>query len=142
MGAVGADALLDLERQLARGHHDERPHAAGSGRTAGVQSFQHRQHEGGRLAGARLRARQQVTAVEDERDGLRLDGRRADVALVVHGTERGGRQPEGIEGQGELLTGPSRVHAGPGQGKVVSGWVVRGTGGADRSAPRVSEAPA
>ena len=39
-----------------------------------VQALEHRQHEGGRLAGAGLGAGEQVAAGEDERDGLRLDG--------------------------------------------------------------------
>ena len=41
---------------------------------------------------------QQVTTLEDERDGLRLDGRRLGVALLAHGAEEFGREPESVEG--------------------------------------------
>ena len=101
VGAIRADALLDLERQLPGGHHDQRADHAGPGGTAGVQSLQHGQDEGGGLAGARLGTSEQIAPFEDEGDGLDLDGRGLAVALVGHGTEGLGRQPKGIEGQGD-----------------------------------------
>ena len=72
--AVGADALLDLERELAGRGEDQRADAAAAVAAAGVQALDHRQHEGGRLAGAGLGAGEEVAAGEDERDGLGLDG--------------------------------------------------------------------
>ena len=101
VGAVGADALLDLERELAGRDEDEGADALrGPGPTAGVKRLQHGQHEGRGLAGAGLGAGEQVAAGEDDGDGLRLDGRRLGVALVGDGAQGFGPQPKGIEGQG------------------------------------------
>ena len=63
----------------------------------GVQQLQDRQHEGGRLAGARLGAGEHVTAGENVRDGLGLDGRGLGVALGLDGPKELGREPEGFE---------------------------------------------
>ena len=98
LGAVGPDALLDLERELTGRGEDQgadRPRTAG--RPRGMQALQHRQHERGRLAGARLGAGEHVATGEDERDRLGLDGGGFRVALLGDGTEELGRQPEMIE---------------------------------------------
>ena len=115
LGAVGPDALLDLERELAgRGQDQRADDARAAGRTRRMEALEHRQHEGGRLAGAGLGAGEDVAAREDERDGLGLDGGGFRVALVGDGTEELGRQPELIEGHGvRLLTRPSRFLRGP-----------------------------
>ena len=98
LGAVGPDALLDLERELAgRGEDQRADDARAALRARRVQALEHRQHEGGRLAGPRLGAREDVAAGEDERDGLCLDRGGFRVALVGDGTEELGRQPERIE---------------------------------------------
>ena len=145
-GAVGPDALLHLERELAGGNEDEDAGQAARRLTGtkrrcqacrdGVEPLEDGQDEGGRLAGARLGACEDVAAGEDERDGLGLDGGGLGVALVRDSAEELGRQPELIEGHGVvLLTGPSRSLAGPGQGWK---WIeISGLGrGADRSAHR------
>jgi hypothetical protein len=62
-----------------------------------VEELEHRQHERRGLAGAGLGAGQHVTAGQDERNGLPLDGSGFRVALVGHGTKEIGRQPEDIE---------------------------------------------
>ena len=62
-----------------------------------VEELQDRQHEGRRLARARLGAGEDVTPCEHVRDGLGLDGRRLGVALALDGAEELGRQPEAIE---------------------------------------------
>ena len=87
MGAVGAHALLDLERQLTSGYHHQGTHLARPGPTLGMQALQYRQHEGGGLAGAGLCAGKKVATTEDGRDGPRLDRRGLGVALVGYGTE-------------------------------------------------------
>src|SRR6185503_6438252 len=51
------------------------------------------------LAGAGLSGGEHVAACEDEGDGLRLDGSRDDVALLLDGLEEIGREAERIEGQ-------------------------------------------
>ena len=100
--AVGPDALLDLERELAgRGEDQRADDARAAGRARRVEALEHRQHEGGRLAGAGLGAGEDVAAVEDERDRLGLDGGGFRVALLGDGAEELGRQPEMIEGHGE-----------------------------------------
>ena len=114
--AVGADALLDLDGELAGGDDDEdadrragggrrRPAALLRGQVAGrlarrpglVEDLDDRQHEGGGLAGAGLGAGEQVAALEDERDRLALDRGGLRVALVGDGAEQLGRKPESIE---------------------------------------------
>ena len=62
-----------------------------------MEQLEDRQHEGGRLAGARLGAREDVAAREHVRDGLGLDGRGLGVALGRHGAKELGREPEGVE---------------------------------------------
>jgi hypothetical protein len=93
-----------------------------AGRDA-MEALEHRQHERGRLAGPGLGARRGTSRpVEDERDGLCLDGGGFRVALVGDGTEELGRQPESIEGHGvRLLTRPSRFLRGPVRARCGSG---------------------
>ena len=95
--AVGADALLDLERELAGRGEDQRADAPLAIAARAVQQLEHRQHEGGRLAGAGLGAGHEVPAGEDQRDGLLLDGGGHRVALIGDGAKQLGRQPETIE---------------------------------------------
>ena len=115
LGAVGPDALLHLERELAGRDEDEDARRASTapGRAAmagdshalfwrglAVEELEDRQHEGGRLAGAGLGAGEDVATGQDERDRLGLDGGGLGVALVRDGAEELGRQPELIEGHG------------------------------------------
>ena len=114
VGAVRPDALLDLEGELAgRGRGRGRGSAGGSrrgdratwaghDRLAVREALEDRQHERGGLAGAGLGAGEEVAAGEDDGDRLALDGRGLRVALVGHGTEQFGRQPERIEGHGSI----------------------------------------
>ena len=146
VGAVDADALLDLERELAGRGEDEgadrSARLARIDRLVGAEQLEHRQHECRRLAGAGLGAGHEVTAGQDERDRLVLDGGGLGVALVRDGAEEHGREPELIEGhEGTvLLTGPSRrtaSSAGPGQGS----GLVRDLGRTHRSAGALTGAP-
>ena len=97
--AVCSDALLHLERQLARRDDDEdadrRPPVAR--RRGGPQPLEDREDERGRLAGPGLGTRKHVAPGEHERDRGRLDGRGLGVALVRDRAEELGRQPELIE---------------------------------------------
>ena len=95
MAPVGARALQDLLRQLARGHEDERPQG-GSG-AALREALQDRQHEGGRFAGAGLCGPNQVAPGEGERDGLQLNGGGLLVAFLGYRTQQLGREPEGCK---------------------------------------------
>ncbi len=97
LGAVRPDALLHLEGELAGRGQDQRPDDGPAGCPRRVEQLEHRQHEGGRLAGAGLGAGEQVATGEDERDRLALDGGGFRVALVGDGTKELGRQPETIE---------------------------------------------
>ena len=87
-----------------------------------MEPLENGQDERGRLARAGLGAGEQIAALEDEGDRVALDGGGLGVALVRDGAEEFGRQPEDIEGhwKQQLLTGPSRYAAGPGQGV---GWI-------------------
>src|SRR5205814_2892415 len=92
--AVGLDELLGLERELAgRGEDEAADRQAGRAnwartdgmpgtRPGGVEQLQDRQHEGRGLAGARLGSREDVSPVEDQRNGLLLDRGGLGVALV------------------------------------------------------------
>src|SRR5690606_35084709 len=90
--------LGDLPGQLARrGEHE---HAARLERRLPpcvAQPVDRGQHEGRRLAGARLRDSEQVAPFEYRRNGLRLDGRRRVVTLQVERLEDGLREPELFE---------------------------------------------
>ena len=97
LGAVGPDARLDLERELAGRGQDQRPNERTAGRPRRMQQLEHRQHEGRGLARAGLGAGEHVTTGQDERDRLALDGGGFRVALVGDGTKEVGRQPEQIE---------------------------------------------
>ena len=145
-GAVDPDALLDLEGKLAGRDQHERAHGTarrgaaivGAGRLA-VEALEHGEDERGRLAGARLGARQQVAAGEDERDGRGLDGSGLGVALVRDRAKELGRQPELIKGHANAPGGALPHDAGPGQGAEVNRDRRRENRGADRSAHRTRE---
>src|SRR4051812_8852622 len=114
--AVGPDALLDLEAELAGRREDERTNRlppvvsprtpAGFGRVlparraSRVEQLEQRQDERRRLAGAGLGACEHVTSAEDQGDRLALDGSRFAVALIGDRAEQLGRQPEDIKGHG------------------------------------------
>src|SRR4029079_10273849 len=87
--SVGPDALVDLHRELAGGDEDEDTNRVTRRREGRVrvspEAVEDRQGEGGGLAGYGLRGREDVTAGEDEGDGLGLDGGGLDVALLGHG---------------------------------------------------------
>ncbi len=95
---VGLDAGIDLHRELAGRDEDEDPHRMTGGGEARVgvrpESIEDRQHEGRGLAGAGLGRSQDVAALEDKRDGGRLDGRRCLIALVCDHAHEVGRQAE------------------------------------------------
>ena len=79
---VGAEAVADLDGELARRreHKHVRPSAAMIGSLR--KPLQDGQREGGGLAGAGLRQAEEVTAGQDGRDGLGLDGRRRDIVFL------------------------------------------------------------
>ena len=101
--AVGPDALVDLHRQLARGHEDQGAHRVAGRRERGVgvrpQPVEDGQGEGRRLAGAGLGGGEDVAALEDERDGRGLDRGGGGVALLGDGLQQIGRQAERVKGQ-------------------------------------------
>ena len=92
--AVVGDALRNLRGELTRGRQHQRARIAAA---AGAELLQQRQRETGRLAGAGLRAREHVAAGEYCRDGLKLDGGGNRIALVGHGTEQLGLEPESFK---------------------------------------------
>ena len=98
MLAVDADRRLDLRRELARRREDQRAQrfacAALVGRRRGRQPLQDRQDESRGLAGAGLRAGQQVAAREYGGNGLRLDRRGFGIAFVGDRAHQRVGQPE------------------------------------------------
>jgi hypothetical protein len=60
----------------------------------GVEALQDGEYEAGSLTRAGLRAREHVAAGQHGGNGLRLNGGRRVVALVGHGTQQFGREPE------------------------------------------------
>ena len=147
--AVGPDALIDLHRELARGHEDQ-----GADRVAGrrerrvrvrPEAIEDRQRERGGLAGAGLGRREDVASGEDEGDGGFLDRRRGGVALFGDGLEQIGRQAErcrrssvapardpGRRGRGSAGRDGGVVPRAPGRGRT---WAVRSIAGNQRLDP-------
>ena len=93
-GAVGAQRLGDLDAELARRGEDERLDLA----VVGVDELDHRQPEGGGLAGSGLRLADHVAAVEQFGDRLLLDGAWILVADVVKRGENGLGKSERVKG--------------------------------------------
>ena len=83
---VFAESLLDLGGELARRLQNERARHAGAG-AAALEHRQHRQGEGGGLAGAGLGDAQHVAALQRVGNGLFLDWRRRVVAGRFDGVE-------------------------------------------------------
>ncbi len=104
--AVGFHAVVHLDRELARRREDQAAHRVQRRREAlgceGCQALQQRECEAGGLAGAGLRGSEQVTAGEDDGDGLRLDGGGFGVALLRDSAKQLGQQPEAFEGRAYL----------------------------------------
>ena len=96
--AVGPHALVDLHRELAGRDEDQHPDRVTGRREAGVrlvaEAVEDGQDEGGRLAGAGLRRGEDVSALEDERDGRLLDGGRGRIPLLGDHAHEVGRQAE------------------------------------------------
>ena len=86
--------------ELARRREHERARAARSAE----QAVDDRERERGGLAGARLREAHDVASLEDERDGLGLNGRRCGVAGIGDGAEELGREHQLGEAHGRDLS--------------------------------------
>ncbi len=86
---IGSDALLDLQRELTRrGEHEHTDRAtAVAVAVALVEVLEDGQHECGRLAGARLGAREQVATGKDMGNGFALHWRGLGVALLRNSAE-------------------------------------------------------
>ena len=97
VGAVFDEAFLHLRGEFARRLEDQRARHARAG-AALFQHGDHRQHEGGGLAGAGLRDAEHVAACQHVRNGLFLDRGRRRVA---------GRRDGGVNffGQAEMGEG-------------------------------------
>ncbi len=98
--AVRTDAFLDLGGEFASRREDQRAHGAlraAMFRVERMQALQDRQREAGGLAGARLRAGEQVAATEDGRDRLLLDRGRRRVAEFVDRLDQRFGQAERFE---------------------------------------------
>src|SRR4029077_1322415 len=115
VGAVDADALLDLQRQLPRGSQDQGANAPLARSLGGDEALEHGQDERGGLAGAGLGASHEVATGQHVGDRLTLDGSWIGIALCRDGTEQSGRKPECREGHwGESSwRGPPAESRGP-----------------------------
>lgn len=102
---VGRQRLVNLERELARRHEHQAARLTHPGRTAAAdqQAIDHRQAERGSLAGAGLRACQQIAAAEDDGDRRELNRRRRGVAEPGERVRERGREPESDEGHAKTL---------------------------------------
>ena len=110
--AVGLHGFFHLGGEFARGGEHQGADGAGLLRRAAAEQLQHGQGEGGGLAGAGLRAGQQVVALQHGGDGLLLDRGGLRVALLLHGLQNGRSQVQFF--------------------KVHSRWRLRNVGGAWR----------
>jgi hypothetical protein len=91
--AVGADAFLDLQAELA-GRGNDQDADFFRGRRLLRKKLEDRQREAGGLAGSGLRGAEKVFAGENDGDGLRLDRGGNGVALLGDSAEQLGRQAE------------------------------------------------
>ena len=82
VAAIEADAFFDLRREFARRGQDQRAWQTALGRLCALQTRNHRQHKGGGLAGAGLRAGDDVTAFENDRNRLGLNGSGNGIAAI------------------------------------------------------------
>ncbi len=90
-------ALRDLGGEFAGGSQDQRARHAGAC-AAGLQPGDHRQGEGGGLAGAGLGDAEDVTAADGDGDGLGLDRGRDRIAGRLDGGQNLGAETELSEG--------------------------------------------
>jgi hypothetical protein len=99
--ARGSSASADLDRQLARGHQDQRLGTLRGPRLARGEPGQRRQPERERLAGAGAAPAEHVTAGQRVRDGGRLDRERMPYAACPQsGDHRLGEAQIGEEDTG------------------------------------------
>lgn len=91
--AVSDEILFDLRGELARRLEDQRARHTGAG-PAFFEAGEHRQHEGGRFAGAGLGDAQNILAEQRMRDGAGLDRRRLAIAGIGDCGKDLGRQAE------------------------------------------------
>ncbi len=92
---IGLEAFGDLRRQFARRRQDQRAHGARRRHLAVRQDvLEDRQSKGRRLAGAGLGNAQQVVALQQEGNGLGLDGRGDGIAFALQRQQEGGRQAQ------------------------------------------------
>ena len=91
---IELDLLGHLIGQFTRGQQHQCAHRVAGWRGGDVFVFQHalqqRQRKGGGLAGAGLGGAHHVTAFQNDRNGLRLDGRHVLVAHFGHSASDGG----------------------------------------------------
>ena len=93
MTSVGAEAFTNLIGELPGRREDQRPRAAARRRAAvRIELMKNGKSESGRLSGSGLCNPEQVAPLEDERNGLRLNGSRLGVSFRL---ER--LQEQGIE---------------------------------------------
>ncbi len=95
MAAVVTHRFLDLRGEFARRRQDQCARQAARGRRRALEQGEQRQREGRGLAGAGLRAGDDVAALEHDRDGLALDGRGDGVTALEHGAYEVLGQAEG-----------------------------------------------
>jgi hypothetical protein len=89
--AIGADAFLDLQRELTGRGNDQDADFLRRGRVL-RKKLEDRQREAGGLAGAGLRGAKKVAAGKNDGDGLRLDRGGNGVALLADSAKQLGRQ--------------------------------------------------
>ncbi len=94
--AVGAHAFGDLGREFAGRRKYERPGSAPpcANLLASGKELKHGKREGGRFAGACLRACEYISALKDNGNGLGLNGCGNSVALCLDSTEQFGLEAE------------------------------------------------
>ena len=96
--SISGEPLGDLAGQLAGRRQDQRVRRAGRARQPLERKpLQNRQREGCRLAGSRLGDAEQVLALGEQRNGLRLDRRRFQVVFSLQREPQGLDQAEAVE---------------------------------------------
>ena len=90
--SILTDVFVNLERQLPGGRQNQCPNGPVAARGPFLQQLQEWEDKGGGLAGAGLRAADQVAPLQNRPDGRPLNGSGLPVSQAVHSGQQLGNE--------------------------------------------------